>query len=209
MADAISIANRVTTPFVINKYEDINGGNANQATARGRLAFLDTNGRYTLPRTSAEAAKALYPIDWGKPLNAGPYYEGVGLNGQPPYAVNDGSLNQQENDFLLDPDQGFSTPWPTGYVVYDVPPLFYNVNVPSGGKVLVFDGGMFTYASGAYVGGLANYAYGQKVYASYETGHEGKVTYVTSGATAVGYVFDKDVFGAGTLTVKLKGNDAL
>lgn len=208
MADAIDTGNPVTTPFVINKYEDIDQGRINQTTARGRLAFKDTNGRYTLPRTNAEAAKAVFVVDWPKPLNPPPYFEGAGLNGAPPYPFSDGSYNAQTDTWTLDTDVAYQTPWPVGYVTYEVPPLFYNVAMTSGNKCLVFDGGTFTYASGSYVGGLANYAFGGKIYPSFESGHEGKVSYIPSGV-AVGFVFDMETFGAGTLTVKMKGNDAL
>src|SRR6185295_3907365 len=104
MADAINTGNPVdTTKFIVNKYDDIDGANANQETPRGRLAFRDSNGRMTLPRTLTEAKKAVFPIDWAKPLNPGPYFDGPGLNGQTINNWNDGSLGQQESDFELDP----------------------------------------------------------------------------------------------------------
>jgi hypothetical protein len=211
MANAINTGNPVsTTKFIINKYEDIQGGRVNQETPRGRLAFLDTNGRYTLPRTTDEAAVAAFVVDWAKPLNPPPYFEGPGLNGAPPYAVNDGSLNAQETGFLLDRDQGYQTPWPLGVLVYDRPPMFYGFPVTSGNKCLVFDGGTFTFGSGNYVAPLSAYVYGAAVYPAYTAGDEGKVTYAASGvSTVVGRVFQKEVFGSETLTVIMKGVDAL
>lgn len=212
MADAINTGNPVsTTKFVINKYEDIDGNRANQESPRGRLAFVDSNGRMTLPRTLAEANKAVFPIDWPKPLNPGPYFEGPGLNGAPPYAFSDGSLDAQESTFSMDPDLTYQTPWPLGVKQYDIPPLFYDVPVTSGNKVLVFDGGEFTYGSGNYIAPLSSYNFGDKVYAAFTTNDEGKVTYETSNASgvAVGIVIGKEIFGTNTLTVKLKGVDAL
>jgi len=212
MADAINTGNPVsTTKFIINKYEDIQGGRVNQETPRGSLAFLDTNGRFTLPRTVAEAEKTVWIVDWPKPLNPAPYFEGPGLNGAPPYAMNDGSLYEQENDFSLDPDQLYSTPWPVGFTVYDIPPMLYGLPVTSGNKCLAFDGGTFTIGSGQFVGSVAQYTVGAPVYADYETGNEGKLTYTApSGITgSVGRVFQKGVFGADTVTVILKGTDAL
>jgi len=212
MADAINSGNPVaTTKFIVNDYEDIRGGRANQTTPRGRLGFLDTDGRYTLPRTLAEAKKAVFALDWPKPLNPGPYFEGAGLNGAPPYGFNDGSMDMQQTGFSLDPDQNFQTPWPIGYTVYDIPPMFLNVNVTSGNKVLVFDGGTFTFGSGAYMGVISDYSYGSQVYAEYTSTHEGKITAsgAAAGNTVVGHVMDKDVFGQNTLTVVLKGRRAL
>lgn len=212
MADAINTGNPVdTTTFIVNKYDDIDGSRANQQTPRGRLAFRDTNGRMTLPRTLTEAKLAVFPIDWAKPLNPGPYYLGAGLNGAQVNAWNDGSLFEQENAFELDPDQAFSTPWPTGVTQYDIPPMFYNVPVVSGNKVLVFDEGTFTYGSGNYMGVSSDYNIGSKLYAEYSTGNEGKITVSGSvaGNTVVGYVVGKDIFGPNTITVKLKGLAAL
>lgn len=211
MANAINSGNPVsTTKFVINKYEDIQGNRVNQSTPRGRLAFVDTNGRMTLPRTSGEAATAAFLVDWAKPLNPPPYFEGAGLNGAPPYAFSDGSLNAQEGTFTLDPDQAYQTPWPVGFVQYEIPPLLYDLPVTSGNKCLVFDGGTFTFGSGNYVAPLSAYAYGAPVYPAYTAGDEGKVTYASSGvSTVVGRVYQKEVFGANTLTVIMKGVDAL
>lgn len=211
MANAINTGNPVsTTKFVINKYEDIQGNRVNQETPRGRLAFVDTNGRMTLPRTDAEAAVAAFVVDWAKPLNPAPYFDGPGLNGAPPYPFSDGSLGAQETAFTLDPDQAYQTPWPVGFKVYEIPPMLYDLPVTSGNKCLVFDGGTFTFGSGNYVAPLSAYAYGAAVYAAYTTGDEGKVTYASSGvATVIGRVYQKEVFGAETLTVIMKGVDAL
>jgi len=210
MANAINTGNPVsTTKFIINKYEDIQGNRVNQETPRGRMAFVDTNGRMTLPRTFTEAAVAAFVVDWAKPLNPPPYFEGPGLNGAPPNPFSDGSLNAQENTFAIDPDTVYGT-WPTAYLVYDVPPMMYGLPVTSGNKCLVFDGGTFTFGSGNYVAPLSAYAYGAAVYAAYTTGDEGKVTYASSGvATVVGRVYQKEVFGSETLTVIMKGVDAL
>lgn len=212
MADAINTGNPVsTTKFVVNKRgDDIEGGRASQTTPRGRLGFRDTNGRFTLPRTFGEAAKAVFPLDWAKPLNPGPYFEGAGLNGSGPYPFSTGDFNSQENSFSMAPDQNFLTPWPLGVKSWDIPPLFYDEPVTSGNKVLVFDGGTFTYGSGNYVAPLSSYTIGAAVYAAYSSGDEGKITYASSGvSTVVGHVRDKEVFGTNTLTVKLKGEAAL
>jgi len=212
MADAINTGNPVpTTKFIVNDYEMIRGGRANQETPRGRLGFLDSNGRFTLPRSLAEAKKAVFALDWPKPLNPGPYFEGPGLNGAPPYGWSDGSFNSQENSFSIDPDANYNANWPVGYVTYDVPPMFLNVNVTSGNKVLVFDGGTFTYGSGAYTGVSSDYAIGAQVFAEYVTGGEGKLTTsgTLAGNTVQGHVFQKDTFGQNTITVILKGHRAL
>lgn len=211
MADAITTVNSVPGTFKVNKYDDIDGSRSNQETARGRLCFRDTNGRMTLPRTLTEANKAVFPVDWAKPLNAGPYFDGAGLNGAQLYGFNDGSLDNQQSDFAIDPDTAFSTPWPAGIKQYDVPPALYNLPVTSGNKVLVYDEGTFTYGSGAYVGAMEDYALGGAVYAAFISGDEGKLTAVASGSTPtrVGTVVDKDVFGANTLTVKMRGTAAL
>lgn len=212
MVDAINTGNPVsTTKFRLNKRGiDIKGGRANQETPRGRLGFRDTNGRFTLPRTLAEASKAVFPLDWAKPLNPPPYFEGAGLNGSAPYPFNDGSLDNQESDFALDPDTLFTTPWPIGFVQYDLPPAMYDVAVTSGNKVLVYDGGTFTYGSGNYIAPLSSYTIGAPVYAAYTSGDEGKVTYAASGTpNVVGYVREKETFGAETLTVDLLGTAGL
>jgi len=212
MTDAIYSGNSVvTTKFIVNDYEDIRGGRVNQATPRGRLAFLDTNGRYTLPRSLAEAQSAVFALDWPKPLNPGPYFEGPGLNGAPPYGFNDGSYEGNNSTFSLDPDQNYNPAWPIGYVVYDVPPMFLGVSVTSGNKVLVFDGGTFTFGSGAYTGVSSDYGFGSKVYADYSSGNEGKITVsgAVAGNTVVGRVLDREVFGVNTITVILKGSMAL
>lgn len=208
MADAINTGNPVsTTKFIVNKYDDIDGSNANQDTPRGRLAFRDTNNRMTLPRDAGEAAKAVFPIDHAKPLNPGPYFDGPGLNGSTLYPFNDGSLGNQESAFALAPDTAFMTPWPAAIKVYDIPPLFYDLPVTSGNKVLVFDEGTFTYGSGNYVGVSADYNYSALVYAAFSSGNEGKLS--ATGAAAVGFVVGKDIFGPDTITVKLRGHSAL
>src|SRR5260221_8206451 len=210
MADAINTGNPVdTTTFIVNKYEDIDGSRVSQETPRGRFCFRDTNGRMTLPRTTAEAALAVYPVDWAKPLNPGPYFDGPGLNGQLPNAFNDGSLDNQENDFDIAYLNAF-TPggWPAAYKQYDVPPLFYNLPVTSGNRCLVWDEGTFTFGSGNYTGTVSNYSIGQRVYADFTTGNQGKFTYASSGTTVVGIVVERETYGPGTLTVKTKGTTA-
>lgn len=210
MVDAINTGNPVsTTKFVINKYEDIDGKNVNQSTPRGRLCFRDANNRMTLPRDATEGAKAVYPVDWARPLNPPPYFAGAGLNGTAPYPFSDGSLGTQENTFTLDPDQAFNATWPIGFITYDVPPYFYDLPVTSGNKALVFDEGTFTYGSGNYIGNITNYSIGQRVYTAFDSGNEGKITFASSGTTVVGVVQDREVFGPGTLTVALKGTGAL
>lgn len=210
MVDAINTGNPVsTTKFIINKYDDIDGKNVNQSTPRGRLCFRDANNRMTLPRDATEGAKAVYAVDWARPLNPPPYFAGAGLNGTAPYPFSDGSLGTQENTFTLDPDQAFNATWPIGFITYTVPPYFYDLPVTSGNKALVFDEGTFTYGSGNYVGNVTNYSVGQKVYAAFDSGNEGKITFASSGTTVVGVVQDREVFGPGTITVVLKGTGAL
>jgi hypothetical protein len=163
-----------------------------------------------LPTTQAEAQIAVFPVDWAKPLNPPPYYDGPGLNGATLYAQNDGSLNEQESDFLLDPDLGFQVPWPAGIKEYDLPPALYNLPVTSGNKVLVYDEGTFTYGSGNYSGVISDFTRGSLIYTDYTAGNEGKIT--VSGAlsgTSVGIVTMVDTFGTNTVTVKLKGHNAL
>lgn len=212
MANAINTGNPVsTTTFIVNKYHEIDGGAVNQDTPRGRFAFRDTNGRMTLPRTLTEARKAVFPVDWFKPLNPGPYFDGVGLNGTTLYPMNDGSLNLQESGYAIDPDTLYNAGWPAAIKQYDVPKLFYNLPVPSGAAVLIYDEGTFTYGSGNYSGVSSDYNYGSPVYAEYTSGNEGKIT--VSGAavanTVVGHVQYKDVFGPNTITIKLRGEGAL
>lgn len=212
MADSIVTRNPVsTTKFVINDYEDIEGGRVNQTTPRGRLGFRDTNGRFTLPRTFGEANKAVFALDWPKPLNPAPYFDGPGLNGEGPYAFNSGGTNEgSQSTFAMDPDTAFQTPWPIGVKVYDIPPLFYDIAVTSGNKALVFNEGTFTYGSGNYVAPLSSYTIGAPVYAAYTSGDEGKLTYASSGVTAiVGRVRSKEVFGVNTLTVNLNGESVI
>lgn len=211
MTDAINTGNPVDTlTFMWNKYDDIDGSVASQSTPRGRLAFRDTNGRMTLPRTLTEAKKAVYPIDWHKPLNPGPYFDGVGLNGMTLYPFSDGSLGTQENTYQMDPDVAFTTPWPAAVKQYDIPPLFYNLPVVSGNRCLVFDEGTFTYGSGNYTGVSSDFNYSSLVYADYTSGNEGKLTVSGSvaGNTVIGTVVGKDVFGPNTITVKLYGTAA-
>jgi hypothetical protein len=212
MADAINTGNPVTTAFVVNKYDDIDGANINQETPRGRLAFRDTNGRMTLPRTTAEANKAMFPVDWPKPLNPAPYFDGPGLNGTTLYPFSDGSKDASESTYTMDPDLAFSTPWPAAIKQYDLPPALYGLPVTSGNKCLVYDGGVFTYGSGAYTGVISDYVIGSPVYAAFDSGNEGKIAYTVSGvatARSVGTVYSKEVFGDLTVTVKLKGVDGL
>jgi hypothetical protein len=210
MADAINTGNPVKNTFIVNKYDDIDGSRASQETPRGRLCFRDTNGRMTLPRTGAEAVKAAFPVDWAKPLNPPPYFDGPGLNGSQLYSANDGSLDNQQSAYYLDPDIAMQVPWPAAIKVYDIPPEFYNLPVTSGNKVLVYDGGTFTFASGNYVGAPSSFVKGAAVYADYSTGNQGKLTASgVASSTALGFVVDKDVFGPDTITVKLKGRNAL
>lgn len=211
MVDAINTGNHAPGTFVVNKYADIDGGRVDQETPRGRLCYRSATGRFVLPTTLAQAQNSVFPVDWAKPLNPGPYFDGPGLNGNPIYGTNDGSLNEQESDFAIDPDTLFQTPWPAAIKQYDVPPALYNLPVTSGNKVLVYDEGVFTYGSGNYVGVPSNYTRGFPVYADYTAGNEGKITYsgAVAGNTAVGFVYDKDVFGPNTITVKLKGHNAL
>lgn len=206
MADAIQITNQAPSTFIVNKYDDIDGSRVNQETARGRLCFRDTNGRMTLPRNGTEAQYALYPVDWAKPLNPPPYYDGPGLNGGLPNAWNDGSLNLQETDFELNITNAFVSNWPVGVKQYDIPPHFYNLPVTSGNKCLVWDGGTFTYGSGNYVGVIGDYTVGRPVYVSLDSATRGMIA--ASGTFAVGTVTQKDVFGQNTITVKLKGTAA-
>lgn len=212
MADAINTGNPVsTTTFIVNKYDDIDGARVAQSTPRGRFAFRDTDGRMVLPRTLTEAKKAVFPVDWAKPLNPGPYFDGPGLNGATLYPFSDGSLGAQENIYQMDPDVAFSTPWPAAIKQYDIPPMFYNIAITSGNKCLVYDEGTFTYGSGNYSGVSSDYNIGSKVYAEYVSGSEGMITASggASGEVAVGVVVGKDTFGQNTLTIKTKGVAAL
>jgi len=213
MVNAINTGNPVKSTFIVNKYADIDGGSATAAveTPRGRLCFRDALGRMQIPRTITEARKAVYPVDWAKPLNPGPWFDGPGLNGNPIYGVNSGSANEQVNDFTIDPDAAFATPWPAAFKQYEVYPALYNLPVTSGNKVLVYDEGTFTYGSGNYSGDIVNFTIGSAIYADYTTGNEGKIT-VSGGAggnTAIGHVTQIDTFGKNTVTVKLKGHNAL
>jgi hypothetical protein len=211
MVDVINTGNPVKNTFIVNKYDDIDGSRVNQETPRGRLCFRDSNGRMTLPRTIVEARLSVYPVDWAKPLNPPPYYDGPGLNGQTVYSANDGSLNNQENAFYIDPDVAFSVPWPTGIKEYDLPPALYNLPVTSGNKALVYDEGTFTFCSGNFVGSILDFTVGSAIYSSYTTGNEGKITVSGSagGNTSVGRVVGLGTFGPDTITVKLKGTAAL
>lgn len=212
MPNAINTGNPVgTTKFIVNKYDDIDGSRASQDTPRGRLCFRDTNGRMTLPRSITEARRAVFPVDWAKPLNPPPYFDGAGLNGSQLYPFNDGSLDNQESGFKLDPDLAFTIPWPAAVKQYDLPPALYDLPVTSGNKVLVYDEGTFTYGSGNYTGVSSDYTIGTPVYAAYTAGDEGKITTsgLAAGNTAVGTVVNKDVFGQNTITVKTRGVAAL
>jgi hypothetical protein len=210
MADAITTVNHVKTLFVVNKYDDIDGSRVNQETPRGRLAFRDTNGRMTLPRNAGEADKAMYPVDWPKPLNPAPYFDGPGLNGSTLYPFDDGSKDSSESTFLMDPDLAYQTPWPAAIKVYDLPPALYGLPVTSGNKCLVYDEGTFTYGSGNYTGVISDYVIGSAVYAAHTAGNEGKLSYTANGVSKVaGVVVGKEIFGDLTITVKTKGTDGL
>lgn len=211
MANAINSGNPVpVVQFIVNKYDDISGSRVNQETPRGRLCFIDTNGRLTLPRTFTEAKKAVFPVDWPKPLNPAPYFDGPGLNGAPPYGFSDGSLDAQESTFTLDPDLAYQTPWPVGVKQYDLPPHLYGLPVTSGNKALYYDEGVFTYGSGNFVGAPGDYSPGALVYAAYSTGNEGKIALTSSGVTSpVGVVEQVETFGDWTITVRMRGVAAL
>jgi hypothetical protein len=211
MADAITTVNPVKSTFVVNKYSDIDEGRVAQDTPRGRLCFRDTNGRFTLPTTLAQARKAVFPVDHAKPLNPPPYFDGPGLNGNPIYGVNDGSYDVQGTGFEFDPDQAFQIPWPAAIKVYDLPPSLYNVSVTSGNKILAYDEGTFTFGSGNYSGGIQDYHPATLVYADYVSGNNGKITIsgAEAGGVSVGHVEYVDLFGKNTVTVKLKGHNAL
>lgn len=210
MVDAINTGNPVPfTKFIVNKYDDIDGSRVSQETHRGRFCFRDTDGRMTLPRTAGESAKAVYPVDWAKPLNPPPYYDGPGLNGQLPNPINDGSLNSQESGFNISFINNYTAGLTPAFMVYDIPPAMYDLPVTSGNKCLVYDEGTVTYGSGNYIGTITNYGIGQKLYVAFDSGNEGKLTYAASGTTAVAVVTQRETFGAGTLTVKLKGTQAL
>lgn len=217
MANAINTGNPQKPLFIVNKYDDIDGGRVAQETARGRFCYRAANGRMTLPTTLANAKLAVYAVDWHKPLNPGPYYlSAEGFNGAPIYPFDDGSLNNQESGFAMDPDTAFQTPWPAAVQAeYSVSPLFYNKPVPSGQAVLVYDGlNTFTFGSGAYIGQTENYSIGSKVYVDYTSGNEGKLTVsgAAAGNTVVGVVVAKNLFwdaGNDTITVKTRGSDAL
>lgn len=204
------VASQTQPTFIVNKYDDIDGSRVSQETPRGRLCFRDTDGRMTLPRTAGEAAKAVYPVDWGKPLNPPPYYDGPGLNGSLPNSWDDGSLNEQESSFALDPQDLYVANWPVGIKQYDIPPHFLNLPVTSGNKCLIWDAGTFTFGSGNYVGDIGDYTIGNPVYVATGTAATtgGMLTASGSGSN-VGRVTQKNTFGARTLTVKLKGTAAL
>lgn len=213
MVNAINTGNPVKSTFIVNKYADIDGGNAVAAveTPRGRLCFRDSNGKMQIPRTITEARKAVFPVDWAKPLNPGPWFDGPGLNGNPIYGVNNGSMSEQANDFTIDPDAAFTTPWPAAFKQYEVYPALYNLPVTSGNKVLVYDEGTFTYGSGNYSGVISDFNVGSQIFADYTTGNEGKITVsgAATGASSIGVVTMLNQFGQNTVTVKLKGHNAL
>lgn len=212
MPNAIDTGNPVPhTKFIVNKYSDIDGGPArvSQSTERGRFCFRDTNGRMTLPRTATEAAKAVYPVDWAKPLNPPPYTDGAGLNGSWPNSFGDGSLDNQETGFNISYVNAFTDGIYTPVREFDIPPHFYDLPVTSGNKCLVYDEGTVTYGSGNYIGVINNYSIGQRLYVAFDSGNEGKLTYASSGTTVAAIVVQRETFGPGTLTVKLKGTAAL
>lgn len=212
MANAINTGNPVQPVlFIVNKYDDISGARVNQETPRGRLCFIDSNGRLSTPNTFAESKKAVFPTDWAKPLNPAPYFDGPGLNGNPIYGFSDGSLDAQETEFTMDPDLAYQTPWPAAVKVYDLPPHLYGLPVTSGNKALYYDEGVFTYGSGNFVGASSTYSPGDLVYAEYSSGNEGKVTRALSSGTGVpvGIVEQVDTFGAETVTVRMRGVAAL
>ncbi len=210
MADAINTGNPTSIKFIVNKYDDIDGSRATSEIPRGRLCFIASNGRMSLPTSAAEALKAVFPVDWAAPLNPPPYYEGAGLNGSLPNAVNDGSLDNQQNDFSIDQDSDYVANFPLAFKTYDTPPQWRDLPVTSGNMVRVYDGGTFTYASGNYYGVSSDYALGAAVWtaAGTITTTAGMLTASGSGAS-VGRVIQKDTFGQNTITVRLKGNDAL
>ena len=204
--------NTVKPLFIVNKYRDINGSRVNQSTTRGAFCYRDTSGRMQIPRTAAEANKAVTPVDWAKPLNPGPYFNNAdGLNGSPFNAFSDGSLGSQEGTYDIDPNLAYSTAWPAAITIYEVPPLFYNQPVPSGAKCLIYDDeSVLTYGSGNYDGYVTDFAIGSKVYASYNTGKYGQVTATSSGVTtAIGVVVGIGDFGDQTVTIKTRGLVAL
>lgn len=210
MADAIQTVNRVQTLFVVNKYDDIDGSRVSQTTPRGRFCFRDTNGQMVLPTSGGDSDKAMYPVDWAKPLNPPPYFDGPGLNGNPIYPFNDGSKDASELSFAMDPDLLYQTPWPAAIKVYEIPPALYGLPVTSGNRCLVYDAGTFTYGSGNYTGYINDYVIGSAVYAGNGAGDEGKLSYTANGASKpVGTVQFLEVFGAKTVTVKLKGTAGL
>lgn len=211
MVNAINTATRTPSTFIVNKYDDIDGSAVAQSTARGRLCFRDATGRMVLPRTLTEAKKAVFPVDWHMPLNPGPYYNGVGLNGTSIYPFSDGSIGTQENTFTIDPDVAFQTPWPAGITAYEIPLRLYNLPLVSGNMCLVYDEGTVTYGSGNYSGIYSDFGIGSLVYADYSSGNEGKIT--VSGAvaanTVIGQVEYLGRFGQNTITIKLNGRNAL
>jgi hypothetical protein len=211
MADAIVTVNRVQTLFVVNKYDDIDGSRVAQQTPRGRFCYRNASGMMVLPKSGAESDKAMYPVDWNKPLNPPPYFDGPGLNGNPIYPFDDGTKDASESTFAMDPDQTYQTPWPAAIKVYELPPALYGLPVTSGNRCLVYDAGTFTYGSGNYTGYIEDYVIGSPVYASNSGGTEGMLSSTAeNGAThAVGTVQFKEVFGAKTVTVKLKGTMGL
>ena len=208
MANAINTRNPVaTTQFIVNKYEDIDGSRVAGDTPRGRLCYRGADGRMHLPQNYTDCMTAVYPVDWAKPLNPPPYFDGQGLNGTTLYPFNDGSLDNQESAFAIDPDTAFMTPWPAAIKTYEIPPQFYGLPVTSGNRALVYDEGTFTYGSGNYTGVSSDYHIGDRVYASFNVGSQGMLT--TSGVLVVGTVEFKDVFGQNTITVKMRGTNAL
>lgn len=212
MANAIDTTTRSNRPtFIVNKYDDIDGGAVAQSTPRGRLCFRDATGRMVLPRTLTEAKKAVYPVDWHMPLNPGPYFNGVGMNGTGAYPFSDGSIGAQENTFTIDPDLAFQAPWPIGVVQYDLPLRLFNLPLVSGNMCLVYDEGTVTYGSGNYSGIINDFNIASPVYADYSAGNEGKITVSGSvaGNSVIGTVEYIGRFGQNTVTVKLNGTHAI
>jgi len=210
MVDAINTVNRVQTLFVVNKYDDIDGSRVAQETPRGRFCFRGADGRMHLPASAGEADLSMYPVDWAKPLNPPPYFDGAGLNGETLYPFDDGSKDSSESTFLMDPDLAYQTPWPAAIKVYELPPALYGIPVTSGNKCLVYDEGTFTYGSGNYTGYIGDYAIGSVVYAGNGATDGGKLSYTANGASVtVGVVVGLEIFGAKTVTVKTKGTNGL
>jgi hypothetical protein len=90
--------------------------------------------------------------------------------------------------------------------------MFYDLPVTSGNKVLVFDGGTFTYGSGNYTGVSSDYQlldhlYSQTIPQVMRVSQPYLVMLLPN--TVMGTVVGKDIFGTNTITVKLRGNAAV